>query len=170
MRRVLSESGQSTVEAAFLIPILLGGMLLLLQPGILLYDRMVMNGAAAQACRLLVTLPEGDPNGQCKEFALRRLSAIPQQDCFHVHSSGCTWSVECEGGEGSGEVTVVIETKVQPLPLIGFALDSLGAADANRLITISVSQSMKTQPDWALDATKGSSPSEWIGAWLDEQD
>ena len=40
------ERGQATVEAAVLIPALFTALLLLLQPGILLYDRMVMQGAA----------------------------------------------------------------------------------------------------------------------------
>ena len=33
------ESGQSTVEAAFALPVLMVLFLLLLQPGIILYDR-----------------------------------------------------------------------------------------------------------------------------------
>ncbi len=49
------EAGQATVEAAFLVPVLFIVLLLLLQPGILLYDRIVMQGAAAQGCRLLAT-------------------------------------------------------------------------------------------------------------------
>ncbi len=47
------ERGQGTVEAAFVLPVLLGLVLFLLQPGIVLYDRVVMKSAAAEACRLL---------------------------------------------------------------------------------------------------------------------
>ena len=42
-----TDSGQATVEAAFLIPVIFVAMMVLLQPGIILYDRMVMNHAAA---------------------------------------------------------------------------------------------------------------------------
>ena len=53
MRRANDERGQGTVEAALVIPVLFVLLLLLLQPGIVLYDRMVMRGAAAEACRPL---------------------------------------------------------------------------------------------------------------------
>ena len=38
--------GQSTVEGAFLIPVILLMLMLLIQPGILLYNRVVMQSAA----------------------------------------------------------------------------------------------------------------------------
>ena len=43
------------MEGAFAIPLVFLLLLLLLQPGILLYDRMVMNAAAAEGCRMLAT-------------------------------------------------------------------------------------------------------------------
>ena len=46
------ERGQATVEAAFLIPVLFTVLLLSVQPGMVLYDRMVMRAAASDACRL----------------------------------------------------------------------------------------------------------------------
>ena len=49
------ECGQTTVEAAFGLPIVFLLVLLLAQPGIVLYDRMVMASAASEACRLLAT-------------------------------------------------------------------------------------------------------------------
>lgn len=47
--------GQATIEAAALIPVLFILLLLLLQPSILLFDRIVMKNAAAEGCRLLAT-------------------------------------------------------------------------------------------------------------------
>lgn len=49
----LGERGQSTVEAAFALPIILACVLLLIQPGIILYDRMVMRAAAAEGVAFL---------------------------------------------------------------------------------------------------------------------
>ena len=40
--------GQSTVEGAFLIPVILLMLMLLIQPGILLYNRVVMQSAAEE--------------------------------------------------------------------------------------------------------------------------
>ena len=74
------ERGQATVEAAVLIPVLFTALLLLLQPGILLYDRMVMQGAAAEGCRLLATktAAQGDMDGSCEAFVRHRLGAVPR--------------------------------------------------------------------------------------------
>ena len=52
--------GQSTVEGAFLIPVILLLLMLLIQPGILLYNRVVMQSAASEGCRLISTRSSGD--------------------------------------------------------------------------------------------------------------
>ena len=49
----VGERGQATVEAAFLIPVLFTVLLLSVQPGMVLYDRMVMQAAVSDACRLV---------------------------------------------------------------------------------------------------------------------
>ena len=49
------ERAQATIEAAFAIPLLGVLLLMLLQPGIVLYDKIVMEHAAAEGCRLLAT-------------------------------------------------------------------------------------------------------------------
>lgn len=83
------ERGQGTVEAAFVLPVLLGLVLFLLQPGIVLYDRVVMKSAAAEACRLLAISGSdfGESEEAVKAFIRHRLAAIPPQDLFHVHGS-----------------------------------------------------------------------------------
>ena len=162
------EAGQATVEAAFALPIALALVILLVQPGILLYDRIVMQQAAAETCRLLATTPEGDPSGVCRAFALRRLGAVPEQDCFHVHQGGCTWEVELEGGESRDVVRVRIATKAKPLPFIGGGARLLGAVNDGEDFEVSVEASAPVQPAWVAEAAAGRSPSEWIGAWADE--
>ena len=74
------------MEAAVLIPVLFTALLLLLQPGILLYDRMVMQGAAAEGCRLLATKTAalGDM------AAARRSCAIAWAQCLLMTASTCT--------------------------------------------------------------------------------
>lgn len=97
------------------------GAALLMQPGILLYDRLVMNAAASEACRLLATKTDaaGDMAESCEAFVRRRLGAVPPVSCFHVHEGGCSWEVRLEGDEGSDEVRVSIVNEARPLPLIG---------------------------------------------------
>lgn len=74
-----SKQGQGTVEAAFLIPVVFIGLLLLIQPGVILYDRIIMGAAAAEACRLLATKTDaaGDMDDGCEAFVRHRLGAVP---------------------------------------------------------------------------------------------
>ena len=166
LRKIGCGRGQSTVEAAFFIPVLLGCVLLLVQPGILLYDRMVMYNAAAEGCRVLATSADSSSSSICAQYVKRRLGAIPQQDCFHVHSSGCSYSVSLEGSRSSSQVAVEVSTKVKPLPLIDFAAKSLRLTDADGLLTVKVKVEESTQPAWVRASSAGSDPASWVGAWL----
>lgn len=158
--------GQATVEAALVLPILLGLILLLLQPGIVLYDRTVMQSAAAEACRTLCTVSDG---GQevARSLALRRLGSVPQQDLFHVHEGSCTWDVRASGGESSDVISVTIENELKPLPLISFCSTALGLTNENGNFRLSVTTEMQTQPDWVASSSAGSSAADWVGAWLE---
>ena len=163
----LSESGQGTLEAAITIPVLFVLMLLLIQPGIILYDRMVMSAAAAEGCRLLAT--KGDAVGSmeraCEAYIRHRLASIPPHDCFHVHNGGCSWQIEFEGGEASSRATVRIKNEVHPLPLFDGASTLLGLTNARGNLEITVEASAPVQPAWVSSAPAGASPSAWIGAW-----
>ena len=167
-RAAAGQSGQSTVEAAFALPIAMLLVLLLVQPGIVLYDRIVMQAAASEACRLLATLDGGDDSGAAESFVRRRLGAIPSQDCFHVHGGGCSWEIGFEGGQSSESVTCRIATQVKPLPLIGASAGLFGLTNESGNFLVKVETTMPTQPAWAWSASGGSSPSEWIGAWVHE--
>ena len=162
------EGGQATVEAALAIPVLFVALLLPLQPGILLYDRMVMQAAAAEGCRLLATKTSalGDMDGSCEAFVRHRLGAIPPHDSFHLHRGGCSWDIVLEGSETSQTVRVTIGNDVRPLPLLDAAAVLLGMTDAAGNLHLEVSASLPTQPAWIDGAEVGRDPSAWIGAWL----
>ena len=137
-------------------------LLLLLQPGIVLYDRVVMEGAAAEGCRLLATSLDGESQAN-DDYIRRRLGAIPELDLFHVHSSGCTWDIGLEGNQESDVVAVRLSTEVKPLPLIDCAMQALGASNENGNIVVEVRASQQTQPDWIANAVEGRNPSGWVG-------
>ena len=164
MRFVSNERGQGTVEAAVAIPVLFLLLLLLLQPGIILYDRLVMANAAAEGCRLLATAT-GDMGGSCEAFVRHRLAAVPQHDCFHVHQGNCSWDIELSGDESSQEVTVSIGNELKPLPLFDAGSKLLGLTNSSGNLEIQESVTMRTQPDWVVSSELGLSPSSWIGAW-----
>lgn len=164
MRRLLDDKGQGTVEAAVVIPVAFLLLLLLVQPGIVLYDRLVMGNAAAEACRLLSTAT-GDMGGSCEAFIRHRLAAVPQHDCFHVHEGGCSWVIECVGDESSEVVSVRIANELRPLPLFDAGAKLLGLTNANGNLEIEETVSMPTQPGWVASSELGMAPSAWVGAW-----
>ena len=51
-------AGQSTIEAAFLIPVIFVCLLVLIQPAILLVNKLVMEAAAYEGCRYALTCVE----------------------------------------------------------------------------------------------------------------
>lgn len=164
MRAIADEKGQGTVEAAVAIPVLFLLLLLLLQPGIILYDRLVMANAAAEGCRLLATASD-DTGGSCEAFVRHRLAAVPQHDCFHVHQGECSWDIDLSGGESSGQVTVRIGNELKPLPLLDAGARLLGLTNGNGNLEIEETVTTQTQPDWVASSKLGLDPSSWIGAW-----
>jgi hypothetical protein len=161
----MSSSGQATVEAAILIPVLLLMLLILTQPAILLYNRIVMENAAAQSCRLLSTRSDVGAYSADKYrgYVQRRLAAIPPVDIFHVHQGANSWDIVMEGNESSGEVTVRITNKVRPLPLLGWAEGLLGLLDGQGYLTQTVEATMPTQPAWVWQ--NGTGPTDWTTRW-----
>ena len=157
------------MEAVFVIPVLFLLLLMLLQPGIILYDRLVMGNAAAEGCRLLATATDaaGSMQGSCEAFIRHRLAAVPQHDCFHVHGGGCSWDIQMSGNESSGQVSVTISNEVRPLPLFDAGSKLLGLTNGNGNLVIEETVTMPTQPDWVAASPTGQDPAGWIGAWTD---
>ena len=145
-KKIKEGRAQSTVEAAFMIPIFLILILLLLQPSIILYDFIVMKSAASEGCRLIAT-NSGIDSKNVDDFIRRRLSAIPQADIFHIHNASCSYEIEFNGGESEKTSSVSIKNSIKPLPLIGGALDLMGATEDGDL-TICAHEETCVQPSW----------------------
>lgn len=158
--------GQATVEAAIMIPAIFLLLLLLIQPGIYLYDLCVMNEAASETCRVLTTASDSEKSKICEPFARRRLSAIPQQDNFHVHSSGCSYEIEYVGSQGDNEVQVTIKNELKPLPLIGFLSDMFGLLNENNCFEVKAQSTQVSRPSWVTNSPQGKNPENWVGGWL----
>lgn len=169
MSSTCAQRGQGSVEAAVVIPVVFLLLLLLLQPGIVLYDRIVMAGAAAEGCRLLSTATDsfGSMSGSCEAFIRHRLAAVPGHSCFHVHEGDCSWRIAMEGSESSQTVTVRIGNELKPLPLLDAGAHLLGLTNASGNLYIEESATLPTQPAWAASSEIGLNPSEWPGGWLE---
>lgn len=157
--------GQATVEGAFLIPLILLLLMMLIQPGILLYNRMVMQSAAAEGCRLLATRPVDSYGSEAafKEYVLRHLGSIPQQDNFHIHESGCSWVVELKGDETHERVGVSIENRVKLLPFFDFGASALGLTGSDGYLPQKVEVAQQVKSDWVLNNDLGLVPDSWVG-------
>ena len=169
MRNALDNRGQGSVEAAIAIPVMFLLLLLLIQPGIVLYDRLVMGNAAAEACRLLATATDsyGSMERSCEEFVRHRLAAVPSHECFHVHDGRCSWDIVLSGSESSSQVSVTIGNELRPLPLFDGAAKLMGMTNARGNLVITESVTMPTQPSWAASSKLGLAPSSWPGGWLE---
>jgi hypothetical protein len=156
-----SDRGQATVEAAVMLPVLMTLVLMVCQPAIMLYDRVIMQGAAAETCRLLVTSTGDDgrfDTDSARDYVLRRLGGIPPLDIFHIHDGGC-YQIELEGAEGSAEVTVTIVNRMRLLPLIGQAATLLGVSEGG-VYELEVSVSMPARAEWVQGSV-----ADWMGVW-----
>ncbi len=164
VRRVLGEtSAQATVEAAVLLPSFLIVMLLALQPVCVLYTRAVMEGAAAETARLMVT-GEGESGGDGSDayraFALRRLAAVPDLSIFHA-GGPLSWDVECSpASSGEGTVRVAITGAVTPLPVLGAFVGLWGSRNAQGDVEVTVEVTYAGRPSWL----EGSYET-WTAAW-----
>jgi hypothetical protein len=159
-----SSRGQGTVEAAVLIPVLMLMLLIVAQPAIILYDQMVMRGAASETCRLLMTKTDVGVGAFADEkvnaYVQRRLGSIPPIPAFHVHGASCSYLISTEGNENSEYVSVHIENRLKPLPLMQPLAMLFEEVDAEGNLVLSVDVKMQARPAW----TSGT-PEEWISRW-----
>jgi hypothetical protein len=163
-RKIVSSKGQATVESAFLLPVVFLLFLILCQPVILLYNRMVMSNAAAEGCRLLATQTSTASGAYAadayKRYIERRLASIPPVSLFHIHEEECSYQIELSGDENSAVTKVSISNKLRLLPLIGLGAQLLGVCEAGGIYEQRVEVQVDARPDWLVDT-----PEDWLERW-----
>ena len=127
----LDEKGQSTVEAAVLLPVAMVVLALLLQPAMLLYTRAVMSGAAAEGARLATTATQDEMGSLVDGYVRRRLKAVPDIACFHAGGADA-WEVEAESD--GARVRVSVRGHARPLPLVGVTAGLVGQMDGGDVL------------------------------------
>lgn len=151
------EAGQSTVEAALLLPTVMFALAFLLQPMCLLYTRSVMHAAATEAARAAATAPEGADGERYEELALRRLAAVPDVSVFHEGGRD-GWEVDVTGA-GGDVVGVEVVGRVRPIPLLGVMARAFGPVEGG-LVVVEASVSERVRPSWLEGGYR-----DWIGVW-----
>ena len=154
----MEESGQSTIEAALLLPATMFVLAIILEPACFLYTKAVMQEAAASGARALATSGRYASLDSCREYVMRRLKAVPDVSIFHVGGNR-GWEVSVEGGEGSATSVVEVTGHVKPLPLFGVAMAALGQTDDQGVI-LRVRLEEEMSPSW-LDGGY----EDWVGIW-----
>ncbi len=156
MRKRWARRGQATVEAALLLPTVLILVALLVQPACVLYTKSVMASAASEATRLVATARGSDD--EVRAYVLRRLAAVPDLRIFYEGGADA-WEIRTQGPDDAGRVTVEVEGRVSPLPLLGAIVSALGEADGGGII-MSVEVARDVRADWI-----GGGYGDWIGIW-----
>ena len=152
---VLDSAGQSSVEAAVLLSVVMFLLALLVQPVCLLYTRMVMGNAAGEAARVLVTAPHGET---ARSYALRRLEAVPLASLFHVGGRE-DWDVRMRKSSDGRAVTVRIAGHARPMPFFGELVSWAFERDERGLI-LRVEIEEEVRPAWLEGGYE-----EWMAQW-----
>ena len=160
MESIRFAEGQATVEAALLIPVFLLGILIAIEPGILLYDRIVMESAASMGCRVLATLDSGEME-DAHGYIERRLSAIPDVPIFHEGS----WEIDIQGGAGDANSEVRISHSVRLLPLAREAMGLAGLTNSTGSFSQQVERVQETADEWLIESEYGADAASWISRW-----
>ena len=150
------ESGQSTVEAALLLPTVMVVLALLLQPACLLYTRSVMGAAAVEGARVMATGVGGEQG--CEAYVLRRLEAVPSLSVFHAGGSE-DWEVHASHSEDGDRVSVEVVGHVKPLPLFGAVVSALGTSEEEGVV-LRVRVEEDVRSSWV-----GGDYGDWVGIW-----
>lgn len=140
-----------------MLPTFLVLILLALQPVCLLYTRAVMESAASQTARLMITA-EGDQDAY-RAFALRRLSAVPDVSIFHA-GGPLSWDISCTPAESGSSVEVSIVGYVTPLPVLGAFARAFGNVNAQGDVQLEVRVAYEGRPAW-LEGNYDS----WVQRW-----
>lgn len=141
-----------------MLPSFLLVLLLALQPVCLLYTRAVMESAAAEAARLLVTT--GADDEACRSFILRRLSAVPDVEIFHAGGPQAWDTSFSRATQTGGAVTVSIEGAVRPLPVLGAFAPAFATVNAQGDVVLRVEVSYEARPRW-LEGEYA----DWVDVW-----
>ncbi len=135
-----SERGQSSIEAAFILPILLLCLGLSVQPVIYMYTKTIMQEAADEGIRYAMSEQNA---GRTERYIRRRLEALPSSSIFHVQDED--WDIDIIRADKS--VRVLIRGHIRTIPVLGVSAYMFLEHDDQGLIVEVASENI-TAPSW----------------------
>lgn len=119
-----NERGQALVEAPVIIVTLCLLALIMFQPIVTLYTKMVLGAAAASLCRTVATEDSGASDRLLQTYAEGKIAGLPRGAAFQVPGS---LRLEITGDACAEQVSVRLSLKQKTLPLLGLLV---GAGNA----------------------------------------
>lgn len=154
MRFFFEKQAQSSVEAAFIIPVCAVLLLCLLQTLCLFYTKAIMYSASQQAIRALQTTTD---TGAVQAFVKRRLAMVPEVSLFH-NGGMQDWIVDCAKSEAH-LCQITIRGHAKPLPLFYGALRLFVDADEKGIV-LEEKTSSRVRPQWLEGDYEA-----WVSLW-----
>lgn len=150
------KSGQASVEAALILPVILMIIALIVEPVCLLYTKTVMDGACAEGLRVATTTSDIE---LIESYIRRRLKAIPEVPLFHKGGEK-DWNISIEKKDKNASIEITGHAAA--MPPIGWCLFLVGQVDGQGIVLKSI-LSVNTYPDWIEG-----SYADWIAFWKGE--
>ncbi len=118
--RLRDDRGQALTEAPVIITVLCVLSLILLQPVVTLYTKMVLGAAAASLCRVVATEAGGRDAASGQRllwtYAEGKIAGLPRGSAFQIPGS---LRVEVSGDAYADKVSVQLSLSQKTLPLLG---------------------------------------------------
>ena len=144
---------QASVEAAFLVPVLMVLCALLVQPVILMYTKQVMEGACGDGVRLYAG---GASEADTRAFMERRLKAVPDLDVFHVGGRE-GWAIACRRDEN--QVFIKVTGHVRLIPVVGIPAGLFYVTDSQG-VRLEAERRADMYPPWVEGNYE-----QWLQVW-----
>lgn len=147
-RRALADGGQALAEVPVVVVATVLLTLTLIQPALSLIAKIVVSQAARESARVAATCRDGgDPSADelLQVFARERVSILGAVPALMVPNS---LSIQREGTTRAAMVSVRIQIKQRPLPIVGWVF-SRGAPE----ITIAASAQAPGGESWVQDGS-----------------
>lgn len=151
------EDGQTTLEAAYLLPVLMLLFGMLLQPVCIAYTRQIMQHVAQEAAHVVAIQDSTMSPSDIEKFIRSHLEAVPKISLFRASEKD--WQIHITQKDGVAPAKVEIKAFVRPVPFLGVFAGFAGKKEGEN-ICLEVRANEQLRADW-VQGNYG----EWMKIW-----